>query len=67
MGSVMDQERPWEREEKPLDTIRRRLERAAEFGQGHQIDCIIDELVMMEEKIDELHQALSHCVKGTER
>lgn len=51
MGSVMDQERPWERAEKPLNTLRQRIAYAAQFGRGSEIDRIIDELETLEERL----------------
>lgn len=64
MGSVMDQERPWEREEKPMETMRQRIARAAEFGRGAEIDRIIDELENLEEQIAAVNLALQQHIRG---
>jgi hypothetical protein len=47
MGSVMDQERPWESERR-RETIRERIKDSFEFGQGSAIDQIIAELERLE-------------------
>ncbi|AXP07734.1 hypothetical protein SmphiM6_43 [Sinorhizobium phage phiM6] len=51
MGSIMDQERPWERKKEKLNTIRSRIRHAAEFGNGSAISQIIDELERLEKMI----------------
>ena len=47
MGSVMDQERPWEGERK-RQTIRERIKDSLEFGKETAIEQIIDELERLE-------------------
>lgn len=50
MGSVMDQERPWEGERK-RETIRERIKYALEFSNQSAIDQIVDELERLEAAI----------------
>lgn len=64
MGSVMDQDRPWEDDEKPLETIRQRINNAAEFGQWSMIQAIVDELEELEEKIKSVDTALRQHIRG---
>ena len=52
MGSVMDQERPWERDRKKPNTLRERILDQREFGQSGTRDAIIVEL-------EELHRRIS--------
>lgn len=52
MGSVMDQERPWEEERPDLSTIKARVMRSLQFGQGSAILQIIEELERLEKKVD---------------
>lgn len=47
MGSVMDQDRPWERERK-RETIRDRVKDSLEFGKESAIEQIVDELERLE-------------------
>ncbi|QWY83657.1 hypothetical protein [Rhizobium phage RHph_X2_26] len=61
MGSVMDQERPWERDDKPKPaTLRGRIEDAVRrdyVGSSRRaVDQIIDELERLEAEIQELRR-----------
>ncbi|QIG68092.1 hypothetical protein EVB55_157 [Rhizobium phage RHph_Y68] len=57
MGSIMDRERPWEREEKKeLKTITDRVEYYAVFGPRSMIDQLVTELERMQKELDALKQ-----------
>ncbi|QGZ14340.1 hypothetical protein PP940_gp116 [Rhizobium phage RL2RES] len=57
MGSVMDQERPWERErdKRGRATIADRMWHASEFGQSGKIDQLILEIERQQKEIDDLN------------
>lgn len=55
MGSVMDQERPWERYEYP-NTVEGRLDRAKNFSRSSVVDQLVKELIRLEKRVSELEE-----------
>lgn len=52
MGSVMDQERPWEREEKPkAETMRERIKDAYRDS-GGRLEPVMDQIIAELERIE---------------
>lgn len=64
MGSVMDQERPWERETPPMaETTRERIKDAYRRS-GGRLEPVMEQIIVELERIEAIRAALATATEG---